>query len=59
VLYVKPIAAYHPVHFSQQAQIDIWYEIFDVGMFLPIMPLWLNADLCIPLMLQETYAQTC
>ncbi len=52
-------AAYHPRHFSQQAQIDVWYETFDVGAILPTMPLWLDADLCVPLMLQETYEQTC
>jgi hypothetical protein len=52
-------AAYHPRHFSQQAQIDVWYETFDVGAVLPTMPLWLDADLCVPLMLQETYEQTC
>jgi hypothetical protein len=52
-------AAYHPINFSQQAQIDIWHETFDVGAVLPTMPLWLTADLCVPLMLQETYEQTC
>jgi hypothetical protein len=52
-------AAYHPVHFAEQSQLDIWYEIFDVGAVLPTMPLWLDADICVPLMLQETYEQTC
>jgi hypothetical protein len=52
-------AAYHPVHLTAQAQLDIWYETFDVGAVLPTMPLWLDADICVPLMLQETYEQTC
>ncbi len=52
-------AAYHPVHLGEQAQLDIWYENFDVGVVLPTMPLWLDADICVPLMLQETYEQTC
>jgi hypothetical protein len=52
-------AAYHPVHLAAQAQLDIWYETFGVGAVLPTMPLWLDADICVPLMLQETYEQTC
>jgi hypothetical protein len=52
-------AAYHPIHLTKQAQLDIWYETFGVGAVLPTMPLWLDADICVPLMLQETYNQTC
>jgi hypothetical protein len=52
-------AAYHPVRLAEQAQLDIWYETFGVGAVLPTMPLWLDADICVPLMLQETYEQTC
>jgi hypothetical protein len=52
-------AAYHPIAQANQVNLDIWYETFAVGDRLPTMPLWLNADLCLPLMLQETYEQTC
>jgi Protein of unknown function (DUF4058) len=52
-------AAYHPIQLTEQAQLDIWYETFDVGAVLPTLPLWLDADRCVPLMLQETYEQTC
>jgi hypothetical protein len=52
-------AAYHPIANADQVNLDIWYETFAVGDRLPTMPLWLNADLCFPLMLQETYEQTC
>ncbi len=52
-------AAYHPVHLAEQSQLDIWYETFGVGAVLPTMPLWLDTDICVPLMLQETYEQTC
>jgi Protein of unknown function (DUF4058) len=52
-------AAYHPIHFAEQSKLDVWYETFDVGAVLPTMPLWLDVDLCVPLMLQETYEQTC
>jgi Protein of unknown function (DUF4058) len=52
-------AAYHPIQLTEQTQLDIWYETFDIGAVLPTLPLWLDADLCVPLMLQETYEQTC
>ncbi len=52
-------AAYHPIHLAEQSKLDVWYETFDVGAVLPTMPLWLDADRCVPLMLQETYEQTC
>jgi hypothetical protein len=52
-------AAYHPILRQPQVDLDIWYETFAVGDQLPTMPLWLEADLCLPLMLQNTYEQTC
>jgi hypothetical protein len=52
-------AAYHPIHLAEQSKLDVWYETFDVGAVLPTMPLWLDADRCVPLILQETYEQTC
>ncbi len=52
-------AAYHPNQFDSQVHLDIWYKDFGVGAALPTMPLWLDATLCLPLMLQETYEQTC
>lgn len=30
-----------------------------LGRELPVMPLWLRVDLCVPLQLEETYATTC
>jgi hypothetical protein len=52
-------AAYHPIRLHEQSQLDIWYQTFDIGAVLPTLPLWLGADLCVPLILQETYEQTC
>jgi hypothetical protein len=52
-------AAYHPMQFDSQVHLDIWYEDFGVGAALPTLPLWLDATLCLPLMLQATYEQTC
>jgi hypothetical protein len=52
-------AAYHPIRLNEQSQLDIWYQTFDIGAVLPTLPLWLGTDLCVPLILQETYEQTC
>jgi hypothetical protein len=42
-----------------QFGIEIDVAAFEESAILPIMPLWLDADRCVPLMLQETYEQTC
>jgi Protein of unknown function (DUF4058) len=52
-------AAYHPLRRDAQVDLDIWSEDFSVGDALPTLPLWLDAHCCLPLMLQETYEQTC
>ncbi len=53
-------AAYHAIQPAEtNAQLQIWYETFDLGEALPTLPLWLRQGICLPLMLQETYAQTC
>jgi Protein of unknown function (DUF4058) len=52
-------AAYHPLSQDHQVNLDIWYEDFSIGAALPTLPLWLDAHCCLPLMLQETYEQTC
>lgn len=56
-------AAYQPIPTETQAQpntqLSIWYEGFNLGATLPTLPLWLDSQHCLPLMLQETYEQTC
>jgi Protein of unknown function (DUF4058) len=52
-------AAYHPLRRDAQVDLDVWYEDFGIGTALPTLPLWLDAHCCLPLMLQETYEQTC
>ncbi|NJR68413.1 MAG: DUF4058 family protein [Synechococcales cyanobacterium CRU_2_2] len=44
---------------SAAGSLQIWYECFGVGEALPTLPLWLGQQLCLPLLLQEAYAQTC
>jgi hypothetical protein len=52
-------AAYQPLRHDRDIHLNIWYESFNIGANLPTLPLWLDADICLPLMLQETYEQTC
>jgi Protein of unknown function (DUF4058) len=48
-----------PVPVLSHQSIEAWPETLTLGHDLPIMPLWLRLDLCLPLHLEETYADTC
>jgi uncharacterized protein DUF4058 len=47
--------AYRPIVRDQAEQIDVWPEPLAVGQPLPVVPLALNAELCLPLDLEATY----
>ena len=51
--------AYRPVLFGEQYRLEAWPESLALGSELPVMPLWLDADLCLPLHLDETYVAAC
>jgi hypothetical protein len=51
--------AYRPVPVQKQQRIEVSPETLCLGQALPVMPLWLRLDLCLPLHLEETYATTC
>ncbi len=51
--------AYRPVLRGDAEQIDIWTEPLGLGRPLPTMPLWLNAELCVPVELGATYRKAC
>ena len=51
--------AYRPVRRGDAEQIDIWTEPLGLGRPLPTMPLWLNAELCVPVELGSTYRKAC
>jgi hypothetical protein len=51
--------AYRPVPVQNQQRIEAWPEALSLGVALPVLPLWLGLDLCLPLRLEETYATTC
>lgn len=51
--------AYRPVPVQKQQRIEAWPETLTLGQVLPILPLWLRLDLCLPLQMEETYTTTC
>jgi hypothetical protein len=52
-------AAYRPVLRGEQPQVDLWAATFDVGQELPLMPLGLTSDLCVPVDFAATYQEAC
>jgi hypothetical protein len=44
---------------NEHWQVDLWAHALAVGAPLPTLPLWLAADLAVPLLLEETYEETC
>lgn len=51
--------AYRPVPIQKQQRVEAWPQPLSLGSPLPVVPLWLGLDLCLPLRLEETYATTC
>jgi hypothetical protein len=51
--------AYRPLLGAEQSRVEIWAGALAVGSPLPTLPLWLAADLALPLSLEETYQSAC
>ena len=51
--------AYRPIPMQKQQSVEAWPETLTLGQPLPVVPLWLRLDLCLPLQLEETFAATC
>jgi len=51
--------AYRPTQSADTQRLEAWPETLTVGTALPIMPLWLSDELCLPLRLEESYRATC
>ena len=51
--------AYRAVTVRKRPRVEVWPEKLTLGKTLPVMPLWLALDLCVPLPLEESYAATC
>jgi Protein of unknown function (DUF4058) len=51
--------AYRPIVRDAQEQIEVWPSPLEVGQSLPVLPLALNAELCVPVDLESTYTSAC
>ena len=52
-------ASYRAVLGADPPRLEAWPEALAIGAPLPTLPLWLEADLSVPLSLEEGYAATC
>ena len=52
-------AAYRTVKRNDRVRLDVWPTALAVGAALPTVPLWLAADLAVPLELDRTYEAAC
>jgi hypothetical protein len=51
--------AYRAVTVRKSPRVEVWPEPLALGQVLPVMPLWLSLDLCVPVRLEESYLATC
>jgi Protein of unknown function (DUF4058) len=51
--------AYRPIVRELREQIEIWPSLLEIGKTLPLLPLALNAELCLPIDLETSYAAAC
>jgi hypothetical protein len=52
-------AAYRPVRREEKEEIDLWAASLALGQALPVLPLALNWELCLPVDLEATYMDAC
>jgi len=51
--------AYRAVTVRKNPRVEAWPESLTLGTALPVLPLWLALDLCVPVRLEESYLATC
>jgi hypothetical protein len=51
--------AYRAATVRKSPRVEVWPEPLTLGAELPVLPLWLSLDLCVPLQLEESYLATC
>jgi hypothetical protein len=49
-------AAYRPLRRQEREEIDVWPEVLALGAPLPVLPLALSGEYCLPVDLETTYA---
>jgi hypothetical protein len=52
-------AAYRAVTLRKNQRVEVWQEALTLGETLPVLPLWLSLDLCVPLRLEDSYLAAC
>jgi hypothetical protein len=52
-------AAYRVIKNDDEYWLSLWQEPLELGKPLPIMPLWLRGDICLPVELQPSYDRVC
>lgn len=51
--------AYRPVTLRKKPRVEVWPEVLTLGKPLPVLPLWLTLDLCVPVRFEGSYRETC
>jgi hypothetical protein len=51
--------AYRPLRRENQTQLDIWSVPLTIGNSLPVLPLWLRGEICLPVDFETAYERTC
>jgi Protein of unknown function (DUF4058) len=51
--------AYRAVPVRKRPRVEAWPEPLALGDALPVVPLWLSVDLCVPVRLEDSYLATC
>jgi hypothetical protein len=53
------VVCYRTLRNKTDVRLDVWPHELHLGQLLPTVPLWLTADLCVPLELEPTYHAAC
>ncbi len=51
--------AYRPIVRAGAEQLEVWTVVLNVGQPLPVLPLALNAEICLPIDLEGTCTTAC
>jgi hypothetical protein len=51
--------AYRPVTVRNSPRVEAWPEALALGAALPVLPLWLSLELCVPVRFEDCYLATC
>jgi hypothetical protein len=53
------VVCYRTLRNKTDVRLDVWPHPLNLGQPLPTVPLWITADLCVPLELEPTYHAAC